>query len=97
MGHEMYCGGHLIEGAVAYYNHGEASLPDAMIRWAEHVDGVFVTGLGNQGRLLRASRGRTGPHLPLEEATGDRRWGRLAEHFLDVRGRHPGCWTVGHR
>jgi hypothetical protein len=90
MGHEMYCGGHLIEGAVAYYEAtGKRAFLDAMIRWAEHVDGVFGPDSGTRVGYC----GHPEVELALfrlEEATGDRRWGRLAEHFLDVRGRHPG-------
>ena len=40
--HELYCLGHLIEGAVAYYRAtGKRRLLDAVIRYADLVDSMF--------------------------------------------------------
>jgi len=40
--HEMYCAGHMIEAAVAYYEAtGKRKLLDAMCRLADHIDAAF--------------------------------------------------------
>ncbi len=40
--HEMYCAGHLIEAAVAYYQvTGKRKLLDVAIRFADHIDNTF--------------------------------------------------------
>jgi len=40
--HETYCAGHLIEGAIAYYQAtGKRKLLDVAIRVADHIDSVF--------------------------------------------------------
>lgn len=45
--HEGYCGGHLIEAAVAHYEAtGERTLLDAALKWAHHVRSLF----GPKGR-----------------------------------------------
>ena len=43
--HELYCAGHLIEGAVAYYQAtGKRQLLDIMCRFTDHVAAVLGTG-----------------------------------------------------
>ena len=40
--HELYCAGHLIEGAVAYYQAtGKRKLLDVMASYADHIDTMF--------------------------------------------------------
>src|SRR3954462_3016821 len=40
--HEMYCAGHLMEGAVAHFEAtGERKLLDALCRYADHIDQTF--------------------------------------------------------
>jgi len=40
--HEGYCGGHLIEGAVAHYEAtGERTLLEVALKWVEHVRSIF--------------------------------------------------------
>ena len=40
--HELYCAGHLIEAAVAYYQAtGKRKLLDVAVRFADHIDGKF--------------------------------------------------------
>jgi DUF1680 family protein len=40
--HELYCAGHLIEGAVAYFQAtGKRTLLDVMARYADHIGSVF--------------------------------------------------------
>lgn len=89
MGHEMYCGGHLIEGAVAYFRAtGKRAFLDIMVRYADHLDRRFGRGPGKE-------IGYCGhPEIELAlfklyEATGEARYRDLARFFVDERGRHP--------
>ncbi len=87
--HEMYCAGHLIEGAVAYYQAtGKRVLLDAMMRFADHIGAVFGRGPGQK-------RGYCG-HAEIElalvklaNATGERRYMDLAKYMIDERGQQP--------
>ncbi len=87
--HELYCAGHLIEAAVAYERAtGKRSLLDVMLRYVEHIAGVFGNGPGQK-------RGYDG-HPEIELAlmrlyrqTGDERHLKLAEFFIDARGTTP--------
>lgn len=86
-GHELYCAGHMMEAAVAYYETtGKDKLLGVMQRNAAHIYQRFVTE-GKEGypghpevelALLRLYR-----------ATGDRKCLELAKHFIDVRGVDP--------
>ncbi len=86
MGHEMYCAGHMIEAAVAYYSvTGKRALLDVMRRYADHIGEVFGPGEtqnhsfdGHPEIELALNR--------LAEATGERKYSDLANHFVDVRG-----------
>ena len=76
--HEMYCAGHLIEGAVAHYQAtGKRKLLDALCRYADHIDDTF-------GREPGKKRGYCGhPEIELAlvklyHATGNRRYLELA-------------------
>lgn len=87
--HELYCAGHLIEAAVAHFEAtGSRAFLDAMCRYADLIGAVFGRGRGQK-------RGYPG-HEELElalcrlaEATGRRRYLRLARYFIDERGREP--------
>lgn len=87
--HELYCAGHLIEGAVAYFKAtGKRALLDAVSRYADHIAATFGTGAGQR-------RGYCGhPELELAlvklaETTGERCYLDLARYFVDERGRSP--------
>ena len=83
-GHELYCAGHMMEAAVAYYEAtGKDRLLKVMLKNAECIYHHFVTE-GHEGypghpevelALLRMYR-----------ATGDKLCLELAEHFLNIRG-----------
>lgn len=87
--HELYCLGHLIEGAVAWYTAtGERDFMDGMAKYADYVERVFKTD--------RSAAFVTPGHPELElalvrlaEATGERRYMELAKFFIDVHGRNP--------
>ena len=84
--HELYCAGHLIEAAVAYYEAtGKRAFLDAMCRFADYIelrfkirrDAGFITS-GHQEIELALFR--------LYDCTGERRYLELAEFFINERG-----------
>ncbi len=87
--HELYNAGHLLEGAVAYYQStGKRDFLDIMERYLDHIATVLGTGDGQK-------RGYPG-HEELELAlmslyrvTENRKWLDLAKYFIDERGRQP--------
>lgn len=83
-GHELYCAGHMMEAAVAYYETtGKEKLLRVMQRNAAHIYQRFVTegkeGCPGHPEVELAL-------LKLYRATGDRKCLELAKHFIDVRG-----------
>lgn len=89
MGHEMYCGGHLMEGAVAYFEAtGKSAFLEVMRRYADHLCVVFGPGPGQ----IRAYDGHPEIELALHklaETTGETRYRDLARFFVDERGTTP--------
>ena len=87
--HELYCFGHLTEGAVAWYAAtGERDFMDAMARYADYVEKRF--------RIERSAAYVTPGHPELElalvrlaKATGERRYMELAKFFIDQHGTNP--------
>ncbi len=87
--HELYCAGHMLEGAIAYFRTtGRDRLLKLMVRYVDHIGQVFGTGPGQR-------RGYPG-HQEIEIAliklyriTGQRRHLDLARYFIDERGRQP--------
>ncbi|MDA3963548.1 MAG: glycoside hydrolase family 127 protein [Planctomycetota bacterium] len=86
-GHELYCAGHLMEAAVAWYHAtGKREMLDILCRYADHIDHTF-------GPKRTQCHGYPG-HQEIEiglvrlyEATGTERYLRLAQYFVDERGR----------
>ena len=92
--HEMYCAGHLMEGAVAHAQAtGERKLLDALARYADHIDATFGPEPGKK-------RGYCGhPEIELAlvrlyHATGNPRYLKLATFFVDERGRQPHYYDI---
>ena len=85
--HEMYCAGHLLQGAVAHHRAtGKRSLLEVACRLADHVDDQF----GPQGRP--GACGHEEMEMALVELyreTGESRYLHLASRMIDARGRHP--------
>ena len=87
--HELYCAGHLIEAAVAYYEGtGKRTLLDIACRFVDHIASVF-------GPELTQKKGYPG-HQEIELAlvrlyriTQDPKHLELAEFFIDERGKTP--------
>lgn len=87
--HEMYCAGHMIEAAVAYYNAtGKRKLLDAMIRLVDHIDSVFGLEKGKK-------KGYPGHEvlemalMKLYQVTKEKKHLNLAKYFIDQRGQKP--------
>jgi DUF1680 family protein len=87
--HELYCAGHLLEGAIAYHRvTGRRQLLDVMCRYVDHIATVF-------GRQPGQKRGYCGhPEIELalvklHHLTGERKHLDLAAYFVDERGRAP--------
>jgi uncharacterized protein len=87
--HELYTAGHMIEAAVAYYKGtGKRKLLDIMCRFADYIDTVFGTEPGK----LRGYCGHEEIELALVklyDATGNGRYLKLAQYFVDQRGQKP--------
>lgn len=87
--HELYCAGHLLEGAIAYYQATEKRrFLDVMVRYVELIARTFGP---NPGQI----RGYDGHEeieialLRLFDLTGERRHLALARFFLEERGQKP--------
>jgi DUF1680 family protein len=87
--HELYCAGHLIEGAVAYYQAtGKSRLLDIMARYADHIGSVF----GPEDGKRKGYCGHEEIELALVKlarATGQQKYLDLAKYFIDQRGQQP--------
>jgi DUF1680 family protein len=88
-GHELYCLGHLLEGALSYYKAtGKDTFLNAMIRYTDLVDKTF-------GPEPEKHKGYPGHEeiesalIRLHELTGNERYLKLAKHFIDQRGQEP--------
>ena len=88
--HELYVAGHLLEGAVAYYQAtGKRKFLDVMIRNVQLIGRLF-------GRGKNQKRGYPGHQeielalIKLYHVTGDPKHLELATYFIDERGRQPG-------
>ena len=87
--HELYCLGHLIEGAVAYYQAtGKKKLLQAACRFAEYVDSRF----GPQPEKCKGYPGHEIAEMALArlyEITGEEKYLKLGKFFIDQRGTTP--------
>lgn len=87
--HELYCAGHMLEAAVAYYQvTGKRKLLDAMIRFVNHIDSV----LGPEAGKLHGYPGHPVIEMALMRlyaVTGDPKHLKLAKYFVDQRGQRP--------
>ncbi|MDM9619550.1 hypothetical protein A6U87_26220 [Rhizobium sp. AC44/96] len=91
--HELYCAGHLIEGAVAYYQAtGKRKLLDIMCRFSDYMITVFGHGPGQ----IAGYCGHEEVELALVKlarVTGQKKYLDLAKFFVDERGTEPNFFT----
>jgi len=91
--HELYCAGHLFEGAVAYYQAtGKRKLLDVAIKFADLICDTFCPGKktnppGHQEIELALMR--------LYDVTGDAKYMTCAKFFIDQRGHSEGHGLYG--
>ncbi|RCW56515.1 MULTISPECIES: glycoside hydrolase family 127 protein [Halanaerobium] len=87
--HELYCAGHLIEAAVAYYKAtGKDKLLKIMQKNADLIDSIF----GLEADKLKGYPGHQEIELALIKlfnVTGEERYRDLAKYFIDQRGQEP--------
>lgn len=85
--HELYCAGHLVEGGIAYANAtGKKDMLNVAIRYIDLIDRVF--------RIEESAKFDTPGHEEIELAliklynyTGEKRYLKLAEYFINTRGK----------
>lgn len=87
--HELYCFGHLAEGAVAYYQAtGKDKLLKAAMRFADYIDNYFGA---EEGKC----KGYPGHEIAemalvrLYEVTGEEKYLNLSSFFVEERGQRP--------
>lgn len=84
--HELYCAGHLMEAAVAYYKAtGKDAFLKAMCRFADYIERVFK--IENSASFVTPGH----PELELAlvrlyQATGETRYLELSKYFIDQHG-----------
>lgn len=87
--HELYCFGHLVEGAVAYYQAtGKDKLLKAACHFADYVDAHF----GLEGGKRRGYPGHEVAEMALVrlyEVTDEEKYLKLAAYFVNERGQAP--------
>ncbi|MBQ9530503.1 MAG: glycoside hydrolase family 127 protein [Eubacterium sp.] len=92
--HELYCFGHLTEGAIAYFNAtGERALLDATCRYADLICETF----GREEGKKRAYPGHEITEMALVklyEITGEKKYLDEAKYFIDERGKRPCYFDV---
>ncbi len=85
--HELYCAGHLVEGAIAYAKAtGKTAMLQAAIKYIDLIDRVF--------RVEHSAAFDTPGHEEIElalmrlyEYTGEERYKLLSEYFINTRGK----------
>lgn len=87
--HELYCLGHLVEGAVAYYQAtGKDKLLKAAMGYADYVDSYF----GPEEGKCKGYPGHEIAEMALVrlyEVTGEEKYLNLSRFFLEMRGSKP--------
>ncbi|WJQ05725.1 glycoside hydrolase family 127 protein [Geobacillus stearothermophilus] len=87
--HELYCAGHLIEAAVAYFQAtGKRRFLDIMCKYADYIGTVFGRGEGQ----IPGYDGHQEIELALlklYEVTGNESYLKLSQYFIDQRGQQP--------
>lgn len=87
--HELYCFGHLVEGAVAYY---QATGKDKLLKAAERYADFIASRFGYEEGKCKGYPGHEIAEMALArlyEVTGKRKYLDLSKFFLDMRGTKP--------
>lgn len=95
--HELYCFGHLVEGAVAYY---EATGKDKLLKAAERYADFIFDRFGYEEGKCKGYPGHEIAEMALArlyEVTGEKKYLELCQFFLDVRGERPYYFDIEDR
>lgn len=87
--HELYCFGHLVEGAVAYY---QATGKDRLLKAAERYADFIASRFGKEEGKCKGYPGHEIAEMALArlyELTGEKRYLELSGFFLEERGKQP--------
>ena len=88
-GHELYCAGHLIEAAVAYY---QATGKDKILKIACRLADLVCSVFGPEEKKHKGYPGHQEIELALmklSRVTGKTEYAELARYFLTIRGEEP--------
>lgn len=92
--HELYCFGHLTEGAVAYYEAtGKDALLKAVERYADYIESLF----GAEEGKLKGYPGHEIAEMALArlyEVTNNQKYLKLGKYFVDERGKKPYYYDI---
>ncbi|MRH43572.1 glycoside hydrolase family 127 protein [Aquibacillus halophilus] len=92
--HELYCAGHLMEAAVAYYNAtGKRKFLTLMSNYADYIDTVF----GEEEGKIKGYPGHQEIELALiklYDVTGNEKYLKLSKFFIDERGKQPNYFDI---
>ena len=87
--HELYCAGHMMEAAVAYYEAtGKDKLLSVMERMADHIISRFGDGDGKVKGIPGHQEVEIGL-MRMYHATGKTKYKDMARYFLEERGKNP--------
>lgn len=82
--HELYCAGHFFEAAVAYYQAtGKRKILDVAIKLADHIDSTFGP---DKRRDVPGHEEIELALVKLARITGDQKYFKLAQFFINERG-----------
>ncbi len=87
--HELYCFGHLAEGAVSYY---QATGKDKLLKAAERYADFILSWFGPEEGKCKGYPGHEIAEMALAklyEVTGEEKYLELGRFFLEMRGRQP--------
>jgi DUF1680 family protein len=92
--HELYCAGHMLEGAVAYFQStGNRRLLDIMLKYVDHIAQTFGPG-ENQKHGYCGHQEIELALIKLYAVTGDRGHLDLAAYFINERGKLPNYFDI---
>ncbi len=94
--HELYCFGHLTEGAVAYY---QATGKEKLLKAAERFANYIAKHIGQEPEKLHGYPGHEEAELALMKlykVTGKEEYMKLAKYFIDARGNQPYFFDLEH-
>ncbi len=87
--HELYCFGHLLEGAIAYY---QATGKDKLLQAAKRYADFIASKFGPEDGKIHGYPGHEIAEMALcrlYELTNEKRYLDLAKYFIDERGKQP--------